>query len=66
MTAHLAGLDPVELLFQISSGKSPAAAPRSRGGVCTKLGMQSFAGMCLTRGTVSARRVQLIEREVVA
>ena len=44
MIAYLAGLDLVELLLQISSGKSPAAVPRSRAGVRTHLGMQSLLG----------------------
>jgi predicted ATP-grasp superfamily ATP-dependent carboligase len=51
MSAYLAGLDLVELLLQISSGKSPAAAPESRVGVHTHLGMQSLLGCGLRGGT---------------
>jgi predicted ATP-grasp superfamily ATP-dependent carboligase len=51
MSAYLAGLDLVELLLQISSGKSPAAVPRSRAGVRTHLGMQSLLGCGLRGGT---------------
>ena len=71
MSAYLAGLDLVELLLQVSSGKSPAAVARSRAGVRTHLGMQSLLGCGLCSGTRREllgefRRVQLIEREVVA
>jgi hypothetical protein len=51
MRAYLAGLDPVELLLQVSSGKSPAASLRSRAGVRTLLGMQSLLGCGLCSGT---------------
>jgi predicted ATP-grasp superfamily ATP-dependent carboligase len=51
MSAYLAGLDLVELLLQISSGKSPAAAPRSRAGVRTHLGMQCLLRCGLRGGT---------------
>ncbi len=51
MSAYLAGLDLVELLLQVSSGKSPAAAPPSRAGVRTHLSMQSLLGCGLRGGT---------------
>ena len=51
MSAYLAGLDLVELLLQISSGKSPAAAARSQAGGRTHLGMQSLLGCGLRGGT---------------
>ncbi len=51
MSAYLAGLDLVELLLQVSSGKSPAAAPGTRAGVRTHLGMQSLLGCALRGGT---------------
>ena len=70
MNAYLAGLDLVELLLQISSGKSPAAVLRSRLGERTHLGMQSLLGCALRPDTrrelVGEFRRQLIEREVVA
>jgi hypothetical protein len=61
MNAYLAGLDLVELLLQISSGKSLAATLRSpRVWACNPCWVAPCAG------TLSARSVQLIEREVVA
>jgi hypothetical protein len=71
MSAYLAGLDLVELLLQVSSGKSPAGAARSWAGVRTYLGMQSLLGRGLRGGgrrelLAELRRMQLIEREVIA
>jgi hypothetical protein len=71
MSAYVAGLDLVELLLPVSSGKSPADAARSRAGVRTRLGMQSLLGRGLRGGPRrellgELRRVKLIEREVVA
>ena len=61
----------VELLLQVSSGKSPAGAARSWAGVRTYLGMQSLLGRGLRGGgrrelLAELRRMQLIEREVIA
>jgi hypothetical protein len=71
MSAYLARLDLVELLLQVSSGKSPAGAARSWAGVRTYLGMQSLLGRGLRGGgrrelLGGLRRMQLIEREVIA
>jgi biotin carboxylase len=44
MSAHLAGVDLVGLLLQVSLGETPAAAPDSREGVRTHLAMQALLG----------------------
>jgi predicted ATP-grasp superfamily ATP-dependent carboligase len=48
MSAYLAGLDLVDLLLQVSQGKTPEPAPDSREGVRTHLAMQALLG-CATR-----------------
>jgi hypothetical protein len=49
MSAYLAGLDLVDLLLQVSQGKTPEPAPDDREGVRTHLAMQALLG-CATRG----------------
>jgi predicted ATP-grasp superfamily ATP-dependent carboligase len=51
MSAYLAGLDLVELLLEVSSGKTPSAAPASREGVRTHLAMQALLGCAAQGGT---------------
>jgi ATP-grasp domain-containing protein len=49
MSAYLAGLDLVDLLLQVSLGKTPEPAPDSREGARTHLAMQALLG-CAARG----------------
>jgi predicted ATP-grasp superfamily ATP-dependent carboligase len=49
MSAHLAGVDLVALLLQVSQGQTPAVAGSSREGVRTHLAMQALLG-CASRG----------------
>jgi predicted ATP-grasp superfamily ATP-dependent carboligase len=49
MSAYHAGLDLVDLLLQVSQGKTPEPAPDSREGVRTHLAMQALLG-CAARG----------------
>jgi predicted ATP-grasp superfamily ATP-dependent carboligase len=49
MSAYLAGLDLVDLLLQVSQGKTPEPAPDSRADVRTHLAMQALLG-CAARG----------------
>jgi hypothetical protein len=51
MSAYLAGLDLVELLLEVSLGKTPSAAPAGRGGVRTHLAMQALLGCAMRGGT---------------
>jgi predicted ATP-grasp superfamily ATP-dependent carboligase len=51
MSAYLAGVDLVEVLLEVSSGKTPSAAPDSRQGVRTHLAMQALLGCAVRGGT---------------
>jgi predicted ATP-grasp superfamily ATP-dependent carboligase len=51
MSAYLAGLDLVELLLEVSSGKTPSAASANREGVRTHLAMQVLLGCAARSGT---------------
>jgi predicted ATP-grasp superfamily ATP-dependent carboligase len=51
MSAYLAGVDLVALLLEVSLGKTPAAALRSRDGVRTHLAMQALLGCALRGGS---------------
>jgi predicted ATP-grasp superfamily ATP-dependent carboligase len=51
MSAHLAGVDLIELLLQVSVGESPPAVADSRAGVRTHLALQALFGCALRGGT---------------
>jgi predicted ATP-grasp superfamily ATP-dependent carboligase len=51
MSAHLAGLDLVDLLLRVSQGKTPEPAPDSGEGVRTHLALQALLGCAARDGT---------------
>jgi predicted ATP-grasp superfamily ATP-dependent carboligase len=51
MSAYLAGLDLVDLLLEVSLGKTPEPAPDSREDVRTHLAMQVLLGVAVRDGT---------------
>jgi predicted ATP-grasp superfamily ATP-dependent carboligase len=51
MSAHLAGVDLIDLLLQVSVGESPPAVADSRAGVRTHLALQALFGCALRGGT---------------